>query len=415
MEKRAVGVWDVFQERGFFQQATDFPALETESEKGPLTGYIGFDPTADSFHVGHLIPLMSLLHFQQQGHTPIALVGAGTAMIGDPTGKNEMRKMLTREQLDKNAEGLRAQLGTLLDFNAGAIMANNADWLLELNYVEFLREIGPHFSVNRMITFETFKMRMEGAGLSFIEFNYPLLQAYDFLELHRRYGCTLQMGGDDQWANIISGVDLVRRKERTQVFGLTFPLLTTPAGTKMGKTEKGAVWLDPNKTSPYDYYQYWVNIDDAMVGQCLRLFTLLPVEEVSRLEALEGADIRQAKAVLAHEATKLIHGEEEAAKAEAGAKALFAGPGAGGDMEDVPTSTLPADRINGGVVLTELLAEVGLAKSKSEARRLIQQGGVRINDDRIEDVEQNITTDHFTDNAALLRVGKKKYHRVVVE
>lgn len=407
-----MGVWDVFQARGFFKQATDFPALEARSGTEPMTGYIGFDPTADSFHVGHLIPLMALKHFQREGHNPIALLGAGTAMIGDPTGKNEMRKMLTREQLDANAQGLRAQLGKLLDFDAGAILANNADWLMGLGYVEFLREIGPHFSVNRMITFETFKMRMAGDGLSFLEFNYPLLQAYDFLELYRRHGCLLQMGGDDQWANIISGVDLVRRVEREQVYGLTFPLLTTASGAKMGKTEKGAVWLDPEKTSPYEYYQYWVNIDDADVGQWLRLFTLLPLEEIARLEALQGAEIRAAKAELAYRATEIIHGTDEADKARAGAQAAFGG---GGNVDEMPASNLPATRLNGGILVTDLLAETGLAKSKSEARRLIEQGGVRVNDNRIESIEQTLTSADIADSALLLRVGKKKFHRVVVE
>ena len=407
-----MSIWEAYRQRGFFQQVTDGAALEAQSRQGPLTGYIGFDPTADSFHVGHLIPLMALVHFQREGHRPIALLGQGTAMIGDPTGKNEMRKMLTVEELEHNARGLHTQLGRLLDFSEDrAILANNAEWLTGLKYIEFLRDIGPHFSVNRMVKFETFRMRMESeAGLSFIEFNYPLLQSYDFLELHRRYGCSLQMGGDDQWANIISGVDLVRRLARAQVFGWTFPLHTTASGAKMGKTEKGAVWLDANKTSPYEYYQYWINVDDADVGKCLRLFTLLPLEQIAELERLEGADIRQAKQALAKATTALIHGEEEAARAEAGARALFGGAEAG--MDDVPTSAIPAAQLAAGIALPQLLADVGLAKSTSEARRLIRQGGVRVNGERVADVNYIISTEHVAEEAILLQVGKKKYHRL---
>ena len=405
-----MSVWDVFRERGFFQQVTDGAALLAKSAEGPLTGYIGFDPTADSFHVGHLIPLMALLHLQREGHRPIALVGAGTAMIGDPTGKNEMRKMLSVEQLDANCEGLKRQLGLLLDFEAGAILVNNADWLRGLHYIEFLREIGPHFSVNRMLTFETFKTRME-TGLSFIEFNYMLLQSYDFLELHRRYGCVLQLGGDDQWANIISGVDLVRRMDRAQVFGWTFPLHTTASGAKMGKTEQGAVWLDAAKTSPYDYFQYWVNVADADVGMCLRLFTLLPMEEVRDLARLEGADLRQAKARLAFEATRIVHGEEEARRAEAGARAMFGGTG---DMDEAPGKALAAARLAAGVPLPELLCDLGLAKSRGDARRLIQQGGVKVNGARADDVDLSITAQHLEHGTVLLQVGKKKFHRVLV-
>ena len=407
-----MSVWQVFRERGFFQQATDMEALEARTKEGPITGYIGFDPTADSFHAGHLIPLMALLHFQREGHRPIALLGGGTAMIGDPTGKNEMRKMLSEAELTANIAGLRKQLAGLLDFEGGAILANNADWLRELHYIDFLREVGHHFSVNRMLTFETFRMRLEGAGLSFIEFNYPLLQSYDFLELHKRYGCILQLGGDDQWANIISGVDLVRRMARATVFGWTFPLLTTASGEKMGKTERGAVWLDAARTSPYEYYQYWVNLDDADVAKCLALFTLLPMAEVRRLGTLEGAEIRDAKAVLAYEATRLVHGEQEAEKARAGAQALF---GKGGDVAEVPSTRLVPARLNGGLALTEILPEVGLAKSKSDVRRLIRQGGVAVNEETVADEAFTVDASHAGEGAILLRVGKKKYHRLVVE
>lgn len=435
-------IWSIYKERGFHQQCTDEQALVAKSQEGPLTGYIGFDPTADSFHVGHLIPLMSLVHFQQAGHRPIALVGAGTAMIGDPTGKNEMRKMLTEEELERNIEGLKAQLGGLLDFgdsaeggsvagsgdggegagkpDTGAIMVNNAEWLRKLNYIDFLREVGPHFSVNRMLTFETFKMRLEGAGLSFIEFNYPLLQSYDFLELHRRYGCHLQMGGDDQWANIISGVDLTRRLARATVYGWTFPLLTTASGAKMGKTEKGAVWLNPDKTSPFDYFQYWVNLDDADVAKCLRLFTMLPVGEVAELEKLQGADVRKAKQKLAFEATSLIHGAEEAEKAQRGARALFGGSGGGtsageGDMTEVPSSAFSAQRLSESPSLAEVLTEVGLTKSRGEARRLMEQGGITVNNQRVSDVHFTLTPDQVTEGAIMLKVGKKKHHRLLVD
>jgi tyrosyl-tRNA synthetase len=413
-----VSIWEVYKQRGFHAQCTDEAALAAAGQAGPLTGYIGFDPTADSFHVGHLIPLMALLHFQRAGHRPIALMGAGTAMIGDPTGKNEMRQMLSVEQLDRNVEGLERQLRTLLDFQSGAILANNADWLRQLNYIEFLRDIGPHFSVNRMLTFETFKLRMaqEGAGLSFIEFNYPLLQSYDFLELQRRHGCALQMGGDDQWANIISGVELVRRLARKQVFGWTFPLHTTASGAKMGKTEQGAVWLDPARTSPYDYFQYWINVDDRDVPKCLRLFTLLEPDEIATLEALQGADIRRAKQRLACEATRLIHGEEEAARAEKGARALFGGGTAGstgsGNLDDVPTTALA---LNGALPVAEALHSVGLTKSRGEARRLIKQGGVSVNDRRVASEDEALSSADVIDGAILLRVGKKKYHRLLVK
>jgi len=359
---------------------------------------------------------MALKHFQLNGHRPIALLGAGTAMIGDPTGKNEMRKLLTVEQLDSNALALRKQIGRLLDFEhedpaKRAILANNADWLRTLNYVDFLRTIGPHFSVNRMLTFETFQTRME-TGLSFIEFNYPLLQSYDFLELHRRYGCALQMGGNDQWANIISGVDLVRRMERAQVFGWTFPLLTTSSGAKMGKTEKGALWLDPNKTSPYEYYQYWVNVEDPDVPRFLRLFTVLPLEQIDELAKYKDAEIRKAKETLAFEATRLIHGDEEAERARKGARALFGG---GGDLEDVPTTSVPADNFSNGYQVAMLLARTGMTKTTSEARRLIEQGAVFVDDFKVPQPGHGLWPADVKTGSILLRVGKKKFHRVVVE
>jgi tyrosyl-tRNA synthetase len=411
-----VNVWDVFRERGFFQQVTEEQDLLARSAAGPVTGYIGFDPTADSLHAGHLIPLMALKHFQLNGHRPIALLGGGTAMIGDPTGKNEMRKLLTVEQLDRNAAALRSQIGRLLDFEGGApqrraILANNADWLRSLNYVDFLRTIGPHFSVNRMLTFETFQTRME-TGLSFIEFNYPLLQSYDFLELHRRYGCALQMGGNDQWANIVSGVDLVRRMERAQVFGWTFPLLTASSGAKMGKTEKGALWLDAAKTSPYEYYQYWVNVEDPDVPRFLRLFTLLPLEQIAELAKLKDAEIRKAKEVLAFEATRVIHGDEEAQRARKGARALFGG---GGDLNNVPTTSVPKGDFANGYQVAMLLALTGLTKTTSEARRLIEQGAVFVDDVKVEKPGHGLQLEDVKSGQFMLRIGKKKFHRIVVE
>ena len=407
-----VSVWDQFKQRGFFQQVTEGDE-PIDSLSGPLTGYIGFDPTADSCHAGHLIPLMSLLHFQRAGHRPIALLGGGTAMIGDPTGKNDMRKMLETDTLDTNLAGMKSQIERLFAENGMAenppLVVNNADWLRSMNYIDFMREVGVHFSVNRLLTFETFKTRME-TGLSFLEFNYPLLQGYDFLELYRRYDCRIQMGGDDQWANILSGVDLVRRAERKQVYGWTYPLLTTASGAKMGKTEKGALWLDPTKTSPYEFYQYWVNVDDRDVSRVLGTLTLLPMEEVQALSALEGAEIRQAKQKLAYEVTRIVHGEEEAKRAEAGARALFGG---GGDMSQVPSTDLPASRFAEGVFLPELMVEVGLAKSRGEARRLIQQGGVSVNDAKVDDAERSLTTADLDDSKLMLKVGKKRFHQVV--
>ncbi|MDH4120905.1 MAG: tyrosine--tRNA ligase [Deltaproteobacteria bacterium] len=405
-------LWSLLRSRGFFQQCTGEEGEIEAAAKGPVTAYTGFDPTASSFHVGHLIPLMAMMHVQAAGHRPILLLGGGTAMIGDPTGKNEMRQMLSREQLEANTQGLRKQAERLLRFGPGqAEMVNNADWLMNWGYIDFLREIGPHFSVNRMLTFETFRTRME-TGLSFIEFNYPLLQAFDFLELHKRFGCTVQMGGDDQWANILSGVDLVRRKTGGHVFGWTFPLLTTASGAKMGKTEKGAVWLDPERTSPYDYYQFWVNVDDADTAKCLGFFTQLPMEEVAQLSGLEGEQLRRAKQVLAFEATKIIHGEEEAKRAEAGARALFGG---GGDLSQVPSAPVSRARLAEGYPVAEALAEHGMAKTNSEGRRLMEQGGVTVNDQKVTDPFAKLNVEDAQDGAFLLKVGKKKFHRLLVE
>ena len=373
-----------------------------------ICAYCGFDPTADSLHVGHLIPIMGLAHLQRQGHQIIALMGGGTAMVGDPSGKTEMRKMLTEEQLQQNIEAIRPQFGRFLRFDEKNLQINNSEWLRDLNYLDFLREIGRHFSVNRMLSFETYKARLE-TGLSFLEFNYQLLQAYDFLELKRRYGCILQLGGDDQWANIISGVDLIRRVDQHDAFGFTYPLLTTASGKKMGKTESGAIWLDPTRTSPYQYYQYWVNLDDADVAKCLRLFTYLSQEQIQELEHLEGADIRKAKAVLAFETTSLAHGEEEARKAEKGAQAVFGG---GGDRSQVPATEIPQSRI--GTLLLDLFVEVGMCPSRSEARRLLKQGGLYLNQERVEELEATLAVEHFVEGEVLLRAGKKRYHRIII-
>ncbi|MBF0286713.1 MAG: tyrosine--tRNA ligase [SAR324 cluster bacterium] len=408
-----MSIIQTFKKRGFFQQVTHEETLAQKTEQGPVCCYTGFDPTADSLHVGHLIPMMGLAHLQQAGHRVIALVGGGTALIGDPSGKTEMRKILTKEQIESNIVGLKTQLSQFLDFSDGkAELVNNADWLCTLNYIDFLRDIGRHFSVNRMLSFETYKIRME-TGLSFLEFNYQLLQAYDFLELYRRHGCLLQLGGDDQWANIISGTDLIRRVEQVEAYGLTYPLLTTSSGKKMGKTEKGAVWLNAERTSPYDYYQYWVNIDDADVEKCLSFFTFLPMDEVHRLGALQGSDIREAKAQLAFEATALVHGKDQAQQAQDTAQALFGKKS--NNMENVPTTTISEEKITVGMGLFELFAEVQLCKSKGEARRLFAQGGIYVNEIRISDENWKLTPESLDAGSVLLRAGKKRYHRLAVK
>ena len=401
------------KERGFFQQSTHPEELAKRLKEDRICCYVGFDPTADSLHVGHLIPLMGLAHMQRGGHQIIALMGGGTAMIGDPSGKTEMRKMLTEEQLQSNIEGMLPQMERFLDFSGDAILVNNAEWLRELNYIDFLRDIGRHFSVNRMLSFETYKIRLE-TGLSFLEFNYQLLQAFDFLELNRRYNCTLQMGGDDQWANIISGTDLIRRVERKDAFGWTYPLLTTSSGKKMGKTEKGALWLDPKRTSAYEYYQYWVNTEDTDVEKFLALFTFLPMSEVRQLGQLQGADIREAKQRLAFETTALIHGKETALQAQEAAQSLFSGDGKS-DKSNVPSTTIAADNFSAGLDIFESFLQTGLCKSKGEARRLQAQGGVYVNDERIDNPEYCLGKTDLQDGEILLRAGKKRYHRLIIE
>ena len=401
------------KERGFFQQSTHPEELAKRLKEDRICCYVGFDPTADSLHVGHLIPLMGLAHMQRGGHQIIALMGGGTAMIGDPSGKTEMRKMLTEEQLQSNIEGILPQMERFLDFSGDAILVNNSEWLRDLNYIDFLRDIGRHFSVNRMLSFETYKIRLE-TGLSFLEFNYQLLQAFDFLELNRRYNCTLQMGGDDQWANIISGTDLIRRVERKDAFGWTYPLLTTSSGKKMGKTEKGALWLDPKRTSAYDYFQYWVNTEDTDVEKFLALFTFLPMDEVRELGQLQGADIRQAKQRLAFETTALIHGKEAALQAQEAAQSLFSGAGKS-DKSNVPSTTIAANELSEGIDIFEIFLQTGLCKSKGEARRLQSQGGVYVNDEGIDNPDYKLGEADLQDGEILLRAGKKRYHRLIIE
>ena len=373
-----------------------------------ITFYIGFDPTADSLHVGHFLTVMAMSHMQRCGHRPICLMGGGTGMVGDPTGKTDMRRMMTVDEIDHNVNCFKKQLSRFIDFSDDkAIIVNNGDWLRNLNYIEFLREIGSVFSVNKMLTAECFKTRME-KGLSFLEFNYMIMQSYDFLELNKRYGCVMQLGGNDQWSNILGGVDLIRRKENKPAYGMTFQLLTNSEGKKMGKTEKGAVWLDPEKTSPYEFYQYWRNVGDKDVEKCLRLLTFLPMDEVRRLGALEGSEINKAKEVLAYELTKIVHGEEEAKKADVAAKALFMG---GSDGGSIPTTEVASADLENMDILSALVT-TKLTPSRSEARRAVQQGGVKVNDEKISDVDFKITEDLFKDGIVILQRGKKSFHRL---
>jgi len=406
-------VFDIFEERGFVEQVSD-EELVRQQLQNPTGCYIGFDPTASSLHVGSLVPIMSLAHMQREGHRPIAVVGGGTTLVGDPSGKTEMRPIMSREEIEQNAKGLKEQLSRFIDFSEDkAIMVNNADWLTNLNYIDFLREIGRHFSVNRMLAAESYRARLE-TGLSFIEFNYMLLQAYDFWYLFKHHDCRIQMGGNDQWGNILAGVDLIRRLEGGTAFAQTFPLITTSSGIKMGKTHKGTVWLDPALTSPYDYYQYWINQDDRDVMRFLSFFTFLPMDEVRRLGSLRGEEIRHAKKVLAYEATRLCHGVREADRARAAAQDLFDGEPAEG-AEGVPTYTLRVRELEEGVPAYLLFEMCGLCKTRAEARRLISQGGGYANDRRIEAYDEKIDTKELKNNAILLRAGKKRYLRVVAE
>ena len=408
-------LFETLQERGFVQQCTHAEQVSRLLSANQITYYVGFDPTADSLHAGSLVPIMAMAHLQRGGHKPIAIIGGGTTMIGDPTDKTEMRAMISAEQIEKNGASILQQLQRYLDLDdTTGFFLNNAEWLLSLNYIEFLRDIGKHFRVNEMIKVEGYRQRLEREmGLSFLEFNYQLLQAYDYLCLFQKYNCVLQLGGDDQWGNILAGVDLVRRIEGKRVYGLTFPLLTTAGGAKMGKTAGGAVWLDSNKTSPYQFYQYWINTDDRDVEKFLAYFTFLPMDEVKRLGSLEHDEIREAKAVLAYQATKLAHGKAEADKAQETSRAAFGGGGL--DLDAMPTTTISGARLDTGIPIMELFHEVGLATSKSEARRLIQQGGAYINEKQYKAIDTVIDANLLEENALLLRAGKKRYHRIVVE
>ncbi len=401
---------DILRERGFLAQATFEDELYKALSEGPVTFYNGFDPTADSLHIGHFIPVMAMAHLQRAGHKPIALMGGGTAMVGDPSGKTDLRKMLTREQIAENVRGIKQQMARFLDFDEkkdnAAVIVNNADWLLDLNYVDFIRDIGALFSVNRMLTADCYKQRLE-RGLTFLEFNYMLMQSYDFLHLFHSLGCTLQTGGDDQWSNMLSGADLIRRKEQKPAFALTFKLLLTSTGAKMGKTEKGALWLDPRRTSPYEFYQYFRNVDDADVEKCLGLLTFLPMDEVKRLGALKDSQINQAKTVLAYEVTKLIHGGAEADAAKAAAEALFSGAGVVGST---PTTGITREQLAEDSRLVNLVALSGLCKSKGEARKTIEAGGIYIGDDKISDVDARVTEAQLSGDGLLIRKGKKSYH-----
>lgn len=406
-------VFHIFEDRGFIEQVTD-RKLVRELLENPTTCYIGFDPTAKSLHVGSLLPIMSLVHMQRAGHRPIGVVGGGTGLVGDPSGKTEMRNILTLEEINENAEALKNQLSRFIDFSDGkAIMVNNADWLTGLRYIEFLRDIGRHFSVNRMLAAESYRARLE-TGLSFIEFNYMLLQAYDFWHLFKQYDCRLQMGGNDQWGNILAGADLTRRLEGEVIHGLTFPLLITSSGIKMGKTHKGAVWLDASLTSPYDYYQYWINQDDGDVERFLGLFTFLPMEEVRQLGRLKGADMRTAKEVLAYEATKLCHGQEEANHAREASQQLF-GTDRAKSPEAAPTYSIGQEELDQGIPAYILFEKAGLCKTRSEARRLISQGGGYINGQRVKTFDQAININDLQQDFLLLRAGKKRYVRITQE
>ena len=407
---------EVLKERGFIKQCTDFEKLDKMMSEKRISFYAGFDPTGKSLHVGHMVPLMAMAHLQRAGHRPLSLVGGGTALIGDPSGKTEMRKIQTVEQIQENSESMKKQIEKFIDYsNDKALMLNNYEWLGSLNYIEFLRDIGRHFSVNRMLGFETYKMRLE-TGLSFIEFNYQLLQSYDFLVLNQQYDCQLQIGGDDQWGNIVAGVDLTRRVESNEVFGLTFPLVTRSDGKKMGKTEKGAVFLDPDLFSPYEYFQYWRNVADADVEKFLLLFTFMSVEDIKELGKLEGQDINRAKEVLAYEQTGIIHGQAEADKAREAAKAAFAAQGSASvDRTGIPSITINNSELESGINVMDLFARTALCSSKGEARRLVTQGGASINGNKVTDIEKSIDMSFVEDGELLLKAGKKRYFRIIVE
>jgi tyrosyl-tRNA synthetase len=406
-------LFEIFEARGFIEQATDRELIR-DLLKQPVTCYIGFDPTAASLHVGSLLPIMSLAHAQMKGNRPIALVGGGTALVGDPSGKSELRPIMTRDEIDKNAEGIKRQLSRFIDFSDGrALMLNNADWLVDLHYIDFLRNIGRHFSVNRMLTAESYRARLK-TGLNFIEFNYMLLQAYDFRHLFQHFDCRLQLGGNDQWGNILAGADLIRRLHNEIVHGVTFPLITTSSGIKMGKTHKGAIWLDPELTSPYDYYQYWINQDDKDIARFLSLFTFLPMAEIKKLGSLKDKEIIHAKEVLAFEATTICHGRDEAEKARNAARQLFSKEGSL-ISESIPACYLDSGEIDKGIPAYILFEKAGLCKTRSEARRMISHGGGYVNGTKIDAFDQIIGMSEMENGSLLLRAGKKRYVKVAVQ
>lgn len=407
-----MSVYDILEERGYIEQNTHEAELRELLDKKKVTFYIGFDPTADSLHVGHFIQVIVMMHMQRAGHRPIALLGGGTGMVGDPSGRTDLRQMLTVDTIDQNCANFKEQFSRFLDFDDDkAICINNADWLRDLKYVDFLREVGSQFSVNRMLTAECFKSRLE-RGLSFLEFNYMLMQSYDFLELYRRYDCQLQLGGNDQWSNILGGVELVRRLDQGQAFGMTFKLLTTSEGKKMGKTAEGALWIDEKKTTPYEFYHYWRNVDDADVENCLALLTFLSMDEVRRLGAQKDAKINEAKEVLAYEVTKLVHGEEKANKAQEAERALFAKGGCG---ENIPTIDMKADDFKDGMNILDAYMKCGLIPSKGEGRRLMQQGGIKLKGHAINDFNRMITLDDFEEGKLLLQKGKKAFKQIKID
>ena len=405
--------YDELVARGLIAQVTEEEEIKELVNDGKAVFYIGFDPTADSLHVGHFMALCLMKRLQMAGNKPIALIGGGTAMIGDPSGRTDMRQMMTKETIAHNVDCFKKQMSRFIDFSDGkALMVNNADWLLDLNYVELLRDVGPHFSVNRMLTAECYKQRME-RGLSFLEFNYMIMQSYDFYALFRKYGCNMQFGGDDQWSNMLGGTELIRRKLGKDAYAMTINLLLNSEGKKMGKTQSGAVWLDPNKTSPFDFYQYWRNVADADVLKCLRMLTFLPLEQIEEMDHWEGSRLNEAKEILAFELTKLVHGEEEAQRAQEGARALFAGGGNTANMPEVQLSD--EDFENGEIGILRLLVKAGLASSNGEARRNVEQGGVSVDGEKITDVKAQIAKDSIGEDGIVLKRGKKKFMRIVVK
>ena len=407
-------VWEELKARGLIAQVTDEDEIKEMVNNGKATFYIGFDPTADSLHVGHFMALCLMKRLQMAGNRPIALLGGGTGMIGDPSGRTDMRQMLTKETIQHNIDCFKKQMERFIDFSDGkALMVNNAEWLMNLNYVELLREVGAHFSVNRMLTAECYKQRME-RGLSFLEFNYMIMQSYDFYMLYQKYGCNMQFGGDDQWSNMLGGTELIRRKLGKDAYAMTITLLLNSEGKKMGKTQSGAVWLDPNNTSPFDFYQYWRNVDDADVIKCMKLLTFLPLEEIQEMEKWEGSQLNKAKEILAFQLTELVHGTEEAKKAEAGAKALFAG---GADTEHMPTTELAAEDFDeeGNIDLISLLVKSALVTTRSEGRRAIEQGGVSVDGEKVTDIRHVLSKDALTGDGIVLKRGKKKFNKVFVK